>query len=149
MSGRISRSSARAVCCRSKSQRSTMPAISAARLSCVSPQAPRICGLRKAVTRVAVSLRNVSPVSCTARTWERRSVAIATRSFSTSPSRLSKRSKPSRTGVISSSVALSRASACASAARDCRSSVSVDMILNWSSIACLSAAISCARSTAA
>ena len=71
-----------------------MPAISAARLSCVSPQAPRVCGLRRAVTRVAVSRRNVSPVSCTARTWERRSVAIATRSFSTSLSRLSKRSKP-------------------------------------------------------
>ena len=126
-----------------------MPAISATRLSWVSPQEPRICGLRSAVTSAAVSRRRVSPVCCTWLTCTRSSADIAARSFSTSVSRAPNRSRLSRTGTISCSVALSRTSAWASAALPCRSRVSVDSTLNWLSIASRSAAISWARATAA
>ena len=111
MSGRITRSSAVSVCWRTKSQCSTMPASSTTRCSCSSPQAPRTCGLRRAVVRALVSRRSCSPVCCTVCTWLRRSAAIATRSFSTSVNRSWKRCSESLTGPSSASVALSRASA--------------------------------------
>ena len=81
------------VSCCTKSQYSSIPEISATRFSCSSPQAPRTCGLRSAVTSAAVSRRNASPVSFTSATWLRRSVLIDARSFSTSVSRLLNRSR--------------------------------------------------------
>ena len=71
-------------------------------------------GLRKAVVSAVVSRRSCSPVSWTACTWLRRSVVIATRSFSTSASRALNASRLARTGTISCSVAFSRTSAEAS-----------------------------------
>ena len=55
MSGRIRPPSASEVTCSSKSQCSSMPAISTTRRSCSSPQRPRVCGDRSAVTRLRVS----------------------------------------------------------------------------------------------
>ena len=74
---------------------------------------------------------------------------MADRSFSTSVSRVPNRSRLSRTGTISCSVAFSRCSAWVSAALLCRSSVSAESTLNWLSIASRSPAISRARLTAA
>ena len=101
------------------------------------------------MTRAAVSRRRISPVCCTLLTCTRSSADIVARSFSTSVSRELNLSRLSLTGDISCSVALSRRSACASAALPCRSRVSADSTLNWFSIASRSAAISLARSIAA
>ena len=56
MSGRIRPESESEVTCSSKSQCSSMPAISTTRLSCSSPHRPRVWGERSAVTRLRVSL---------------------------------------------------------------------------------------------
>ena len=55
MSGRIRPLSASEVTCSSKSQCSSMPAISTTRRSCSSPHRPRVWGERRAVTRLRVS----------------------------------------------------------------------------------------------
>ena len=81
--------------------------------------------MRSAVTSAEVSRRSVSPVWRTVCTWARRSTDISTRSFSTSISRVLSRPSCSRTGAISSAVALSRPSWAASAVAPCRSSVSL------------------------
>ncbi len=149
MSGRITRSSVDDVSWVTKSQCSTMPASSTTRFSCSSPHAPRTCGLRSAVVRALVSRRTWSPVSCTARTCSRSSDAIATRSFSTSVRRFSKRSRLAFIGAMICSVALRRCSADASATLLCRSSTSFDITLNCVSSDSRSAASSAARCTAA
>ena len=86
MSGRVTLPSVTAVSCSTKSQCSTMPAISTTRRSCISPQRPRIWGAWRAVTRLWVSLRRPSPevrnaVTCSSRPWY-----APTRSFSICPS---------------------------------------------------------------
>ncbi len=48
--------------CSVKSQCSSMPAASTTRRSCSSPQRPRTCGARRAVTSCAVSVRSCSEV---------------------------------------------------------------------------------------
>ena len=55
MSGRIRPESESDVTCSSKSQCSSIPAISTTRRSCNSPQRPRVWGERSAVTRLRVS----------------------------------------------------------------------------------------------
>ncbi len=55
MSGRSLPSAPSVVTCCSKSQCSTIPAISTTRRSCISPQRPRVAGDRSAVTRLRVS----------------------------------------------------------------------------------------------
>ena len=117
-------------------------------LELVSPHEPRTCGLRSAVTSDAVSLRSASPVSRTDRTWARRSVVIATRSFSTSVSRAWNCSRLAATGARICSVAWSRCAATVSTCLPWRSATSVDSSRNWSTIACRSAAISWARARA-
>ena len=74
MSGRRRPSSVVVDRCSSKSQCSSMPAVSTARRSCISPQRPRVCGERRAVTRLRVSF-----CSCS---WPRWSCAT----FSLNPS---------------------------------------------------------------
>ena len=149
MSGRRDWPSDWLVTCRSKSQRSTMPAISATFLSWVSPHEPRTCGLRSAVTSEAVSRRSDSPVSRTERTWAWRSVAMATRSFSTSVRRAWNFSRLAETGARSCSVAWSRCAVTVSTDLPCRSATSAESTLNWSIMVCRSAAISWARARAA
>ena len=63
MSGRRRPSSASVVTCSSKSQWGSIPAISTTRRSCTSPQRPRVCGERRAVTRLRVSFCSCSWVS--------------------------------------------------------------------------------------
>ena len=60
MSGRRRPSSVAVDTCSSKSQCSSMPAISTTRRSWISPQRPRVCGERSAVTRLRVSFWSCS-----------------------------------------------------------------------------------------
>ena len=103
--GAACRRRSRAVDCSVKSQWASIPAISQTRRSWISPQRPRVCGERSAVTRLAVSFRSRSCVSATERTccvrlpWTR---ARARSSCSSSPRTLS---SPSAIGFTSCSIA--------------------------------------------
>ena len=149
MSGRWVPSSERVVTWSSKSQRSTMPESRATFLSVVSPHEPRTCGLRSALTSVAASRRMASPASRTVRTCDRISVAIWTRSFSTSVSRAWNSLRLAATGASICSVACRRSLAVVSTDLRCCSATSCDSSRNCSTIACLPASISSARLLAA
>ena len=68
MSGRSRPSAVVVVCCSSKSQCSAMPAAFTALRSVISPQRPRVCGDRSAVTRFLVSFCSCSWPTCSAAT---------------------------------------------------------------------------------
>ncbi len=148
MSGRWGPSSC-VVTCRSKSQRSTMPDRPATFLSVVSPHDPRTCGLRRALTRDAASAARASPASRTDRTWDRISVRIWTRSFSTSVSLAWNSLRLAATGASSCSVACMRCCAEVSTDLRCCSATSWDSSRNCSTIVCRPASISSERATAA
>ena len=126
-----------------------MPDRRATFLSVVSPHDPRTCGLRRALTRVAASRRIASPASRTVRTWDRISVAIWTRSFSTSVSRAWNSLRLAATGASICSVACIRCWAEVSTDLRCCSATSWDSSRNCSTIVCRPASISSERATAA
>src|SRR6266511_2499068 len=82
-SGRSTPSSVEEVCWVTKSQCSTMPAASTTRCSCSSPQRPRTCGARSAVTSWEVSTRSCSDVCRMVPIWANSDWYAPARSFST------------------------------------------------------------------
>ena len=82
-----------------------MPAISTTRRSCISPQRPRTCGWRSALTRFDVSLRSCVCVSASERTCWLSSAYAPIRDFSISCTLVSNLSSDSRIGFTSSSIA--------------------------------------------
>ena len=72
MSGRRRPSSVMVETCSSKSQCESMPAISTTRRSWISPQRPRVCGERSAVTRLRVSFCSCSWPRCSCATFSLR-----------------------------------------------------------------------------
>ncbi len=109
-SGRCRPLSPSQVVCSVKSQCSTMPAISTTRRSCSSPQRPRTDGARRAVTNVAVSVRNRSWPSASERTCSTNPAYAERRETSRAPSWFSTLPSESRSGATSDSTACRRAS---------------------------------------
>ena len=105
MSGRSRRPvSSRSLSCSWKSQCWIIPASSTTRFSCTSPQRPRMCGARRAVTRLPVSSRSRSCPLVTSRSCSPTTETSFSRFCSRARASVSKRWRVSLIGASLASV---------------------------------------------